>query len=144
VLPVKPIHELTAEDLRAYPIWEFATGHEETHDETAVTPSVIREIPAEDDYEVYHAACVVTTARGTPLSGFMSLASGELHDPAPVVVGETGGYFPLDCPPGRKEKVAFEVVAGAPYADIFPVRWQLLPCIEGEACPRSGTFGGGG
>jgi hypothetical protein len=141
VLLIKPIHELSAHDLRSYPIWEFATGHEGEHDETAVTPSAVTEIPAGDDYVVYHAACVVTTAVGKSLSGFMSLTAGELHDPAPVVVGEAGGYFPLDYAPDRKEKALFESVVGSSYSAIFPVSWKLLSCIEGEANPRSGTFG---
>jgi hypothetical protein len=141
VLPIKPIHELRANDFRSHPVWEFATGHEGEHDETAVTPSAVKEIPAGDDYQVYHAACLVTTATGTSLSGFMSFTAGELHDPAPTVVGEAGGYFPLDCPPSRKEKAMFESVVGSPYSAIFPVRWQLVPSVEREAQPRSGTFG---
>jgi hypothetical protein len=140
VLLIKPIHTLSATDLRSHPVWRFATEHEGEHDETAVTPTSANQIPVEDDYEVYHAACVVTTATGASLSGFMSFTAGELQDPAPVVVGEAGGYFPLDYPPSRKEKALFESVVGSPYSAIFPVRWQLVPCIEGEAYPRQGTF----
>lgn len=143
-MPPKPIHELTAADLRAHPIWVYATGDEGEVDETCVRPVDAEAIPSSAEFAVFHVACTVVTALGARLLGFMSVCEGELHDLAPVVVGEEAGYFPLDCPPTRREALAFEHVLGAPYARIFPVQWHLLLPIAGEQIRRSGGFGVGG
>lgn len=139
-MPPKPIHELTAGDLRAHRIWVYATGDEDEVDETYVRPEDAAAVPGSAEFAVFHVACTVVTALGARLSGFMSVCEGELQDPAPVVVGEEAGYFPLDCPPTRREALAFEQVLGAPYAQVFPVQWHLLLPIEGEQSPRSGSF----
>jgi hypothetical protein len=138
---LKPIHELTVRDLSMHRVWEYATGSEVGHDETCVCPVALPEIPAqEEDFVVYHVACSIRTAPGRTLMGFMSVCGGELHDVAPVILGAEGGYFPLDCPPTRKEEAAFETAAGAPYREVFPVSWRMSVPFAGETEVRAGTF----
>lgn len=138
--PLKPIHQLTAQDLRQHPLWEYATGEEGDYDETYVYPTAGSTVPRSDDFTIYHVACTITTPLGNRLTGFMSFCGGELNDPAPTVVGEAGGYFPLDYPPTRKEVASFQAVLGAPYAEVFPVRWELALPVSGESTLRSGKF----
>jgi hypothetical protein len=137
----KPIHQLTAQDLRHHALWEYASGDEGEFDETYVCPTEGGAVPTTDAFAIYHVACRITTVLGNRLTGFMSICGGELDDPAPTVVGEAGGYFPLDYPPTRKDVASFQAVLGAPYAEIFPVRWELALPIAGESAIRSGTFG---
>ena len=87
----KPIDELSADDLHAHPIWEYAMDEEEEHDETYVRPIAASAVPRER-HVVYHAACEVVAATGKSYTAFMSICNGALHGEAPVVVGDAGEY----------------------------------------------------
>ena len=138
----KPIDQLSSEDLREYPIWEYASDEEEEHDETWVRPLAVTLVPVNEDRDVVHVACTLILATGRELVGFMSLWNGELQDEAPVAVGTSGQYWPLDYPPHRRNRAAFDAFFDAPYEDLFPVRWRLCVAVGAERDLRSGTYPG--
>lgn len=138
----KPIDQLSSSDLQEHLIWEYATDEEEEHDETYVRPVAASAIPQDNDYNVFHVSCDVTLSNGKCFSGFMSICNGEVHDDAPVAVGEAGQYWPLDCQPHRRNQAQFESFFGSSYNDIFPVRWRLRALAVGEQSVRSGTYHG--
>lgn len=137
----KPIDELSADDLAAHPVWEYAVDDEEAHDETYVRPVVSLSVPQEP-HVVYHVACEVISADGRFYDGFMSICNGALHDEAPVVVAELGQYWPLDSAPLEHERRNFEKFFGASYEDLLPVRWQLRVHVTGNPGLESGVFEG--
>lgn len=138
----KPIDQLSADDLREHPIWEYATDEEGDHDETWVRPLATRVVPVADDRDVVHVACDLVLATGRGLTGFMSLWNGELQDEAPVAVGTSGQYWPLDSRPHRRNRAAFDDYFGAPYDGLFPVRWRLRAFVGTERQLRSGAYAG--
>ena len=138
----KPIDQLSTDDLRNHPIWEYATDEEDEHDETWVRPLEMRAVPVDDESDVVHVACDLVLATGRELTGFVSLWNGELHDEAPVVVGASGQYWPLDGRPHRRNRVAFEDFFGMPYDGLFPVRWRLRAFVASERELRSGSYPG--
>ena len=138
----KPIDELSANDLRIYPIWEYAMDDEEEHDETYIRPVVASVVPQELNV-VYHAACDVTAATGKSYVAFMSICNGELHDEAPVIVGNSGEYWPLDPPYTRQFAKKLEKFFGVAYNSLFPMQWRLRVPVTGEQKAWSGTYNGG-
>jgi hypothetical protein len=138
----KPIDQLSATDLRIHPIWEYALDEENEHDETYVYPVAASAIPREHNNQVYHVACDLKIATGKSFVAFMSICNGELHDESPVVVGESGEYWPLD-PRFLHESAQFKLFFGAPFSELFPMHWQLRVPIFGEPAFRSGVYRGG-
>ncbi|MGH9845845.1 MAG: hypothetical protein ACREEM_44640 [Blastocatellia bacterium] len=139
----KPIDQLSSNDLQQHPIWEYAMDEEEDHDETHVRPAVASAISQEIDHNVFHVSCDLIIGNGRRLTGFMSICNGQLHDDAPVAVGEAGQYWPLDDRPNRRNREQFELFFGASYNDIFPVHWRLRVLAMGESENRTGTYHGG-
>jgi hypothetical protein len=137
----KPIDELSADDLHAHPIWEYAMDEEEEHDETYVRPVTASSVPREL-HVVYHAACEVVAATGKSYTAFMSICNGALHTEAPVVVGNAGEYWPLDLPHDY-QPAKFKQLFGVTRSALFPMRWRLRVPVAGESEPRSGVYAGG-
>lgn len=138
----KPVEALTHEDLDAFAIWEFATGHEEDEgqDETWIRPLERATIPREADS--LSVAADFMTADGTPFVGIVALSTDEgiafegaglLADGAYIYAAH-GEKTPLR----YKTSTASEL--GKSPAGIYPLRFTLRALLDGEAAPRSGIF----
>ena len=135
---IKPISELTTDDLAMFALWEYATDAEGDFDELAVRPVDSEVVPVELDNAVYHVACDVELANGRVLTGHVGVSNGVVDADPPTVVNDAGEAFDLECPPHRKQQAAFAALFGAPFADVFPVRWQLRVPLAGESAYREG------
>jgi len=146
----KPVNELTIEDLRTFPIWEFASDEEgvEGQDETWVRP-VRRNQVAMGAYSQL-VSTDFSTAGGAWLQGFMTVTTAEGIEVSPgAVVGE-GVYHVLPSlteERAREEGLSWaietrkEVVEalGGSAAGVFPIAYKLRVGIRGEKAPRSGV-----
>jgi hypothetical protein len=56
------------------------------------------------------------------------------------VVNVAGEAVDLEQPPSGHRQIAFEALAGAPFASVFPVRWHLRLALEGESAYREGEL----
>ena len=137
---VKPLAELTADDLAMFELWEFANDREDEGDETWVRPVDSDVVPVDADNVVYHVACDVELADGRVLTGHVSVCNGEMDADPPLVVSDAGETFDLEHPPHRRQQAAFEALFGAPFAAVFPVRWRLRLPLAGEAAYREGEL----
>lgn len=141
---LKPIATLTTDDLEMWPLWTYATDHEgdDDIDETYVRPVLADVVPTDADYSVYHVACDVFLASGRRLSGHVEVCNGETDGGPPSVVDHHGEGFPLEHPPHRRNRAAFDALFREPYEALFPVRWRLRLLIAGEEDFREGEFAG--
>jgi hypothetical protein len=137
---IKPIGELTADDLEMFALWEYATDAEGDFDETAVRPVDSDVVPVDQDNNVYHVACDVELANGRVLTGHASVCNGVPEADPPLVVDGAGQAYDLEHPPHRRQQAAFAALFGAPYAEVFPVRWQLRLPLAGESAYREGEI----
>ena len=137
---INPISELTTDDLARFALWEYATDAEGDFDELAVRPVDSEVVPVEMDNAVYHVACDVELATGRVLTGHVSVCNGELDADPPLVVDAAGQAFDLEHAPHRKQQAAFAALFGAPFADVFPVRWRLRVPLAGESVYREGEL----
>ena len=133
----KPVTKITATDLRAFPIWEFATD-EEAHpdqDETWVRPVQARSVSA-GAYSQIVAASFVAQASSPILVGFMVVTTAEQPPKfSPGVVLFRRGYYFI--PPSQApERAAFAELLGI----AFPLSYRLLVPLAGEAQLREGTI----
>ena len=88
----KPVDKLTAGDLVAFPIWEFASDEEdvEGQDETWVRPVGRKQVPAGAYSQL--VASDFTTACGVKLQGFMTVTTAnEIEISAGAIVGD--GFY---------------------------------------------------
>jgi hypothetical protein len=136
---IKPIDRLTREDLEQFPLWEFAGGDEDDHDETCVRPVASEDVP-DEEYTVFQVACDVTTATGRRLLGHIGVCDGAIDDDAPTLVTDGLGSFGLDEWPHRRNRAAYDALLGGEYESHFPVEWQLRLPLSGENALRVGTL----
>jgi hypothetical protein len=137
---VKPPSALTADDLAMFGLWELAADIEGDGDAAWVRPVDSDVVPVDDDDTAYRVACDVELAGGRVLSGHVGVRNGVPDAEPPTVVDDAGGAFDLDHPPPEDRQAAFAALFGAPYAAIFPVRWQLRLPLAGEAAYREGEL----
>jgi len=88
----KPVDELTASDLEAFPVWEFATDEEEVdkeQDETWVKPVATGELPA--DGSSLSVAAALRLAGGQVYPGVMFCDTHDGLDIAAIALLTTEG-----------------------------------------------------
>jgi hypothetical protein len=85
-------------------------------------------------------ACSIELAGGRVLAGHVGVCDGVLEAGPPTVVNDAGVAFDLGQPPHPGQQEAFAATFGAPFAAIFPVRWQLCLPLAGEAAYREGEL----
>jgi hypothetical protein len=140
----KPIDQLTPEDLRVFPIWEFAIDAEglEGRDETWVRPLGATAVPP-GAYSLSVAA-TFHTPRGQKLHGIVGVttnAEPELGDGA-LVLDDAYIFIPSATFGGAPQEYADVAERlGLPLSELFPLRFVLAVPIEGEPAPRTGEFG---
>ena len=137
---IKPVSELTTDDLEMFPLWESALDAEEDGDELSVRPVHSDVVPVDEDDTVYQVACDVELASGRVLTGHVGACNGGLDPEPPTVVDDAGRFFDLQHPPHRRDRVAFEALFGAPFEQVFPIRWRLRLPFAGEAAYREGEL----
>ncbi len=136
----KPIDQLTAEDLKAFPVWEFATDEEEVEgrDETWVRPVNVGRI-ANDAWSLSVASDFVAP-NGSRFEGIMEVTTA-VPSPFPaasLIVG--GSYLYIDGAPGSRERRTLARKLGGTEAELFPLRFTLRVLVEGESTHRTGVI----
>lgn len=139
----KPIDEITTRDLEAFPIWEFAMDEEsiEGRDETWIRPVPASAVP-HDSYSLSVAADFLTSS-GKAFPGIIGVTTAEGLEFGHGALLVEGDY--LFVPTAHfflAQKARGELVnaLGEAESDIFPLRFTLRVCIEGEDAPRTGSF----
>lgn len=137
----KPIVTLQADDLEAYPIWEFCLDEEEEEvegrDETWIKPLNATEIPKEA--YALSVAAILTTANGAEFKGFVAVDTVEGFDVSGFALP-----FPRYCfvtaSASDAEKAAFARIVGATSTSPFPVHYRVCAMVEGEQTLRTGQI----
>jgi hypothetical protein len=137
---VKPLSELTADDLAMFELWEIASDVESDDDQPRVRPVGSDVVPVDEDDVVYRVACDVVLANGRVLSGHVGVCNGALDAAPPLLVDDTGRAFDLGHAPPHDRLATCEALLGVPFALAFPLRWQLRLPLAGEAAYREGEL----
>jgi len=141
----KPVNELTLDDLKKYPAWEYALDEEgeEDQDETTVRPYEYagKLDPAVDNCMV-RASFVL--ADGTEMIGLITLPTpedGGLDRMQPAIVTPNGlvGFWCGIFEPGER-KAGYYRMLGRPAHQVFPLRFTSD--VDCEGSPILGTVAG--
>lgn len=137
LLPVPlPVPELTAEHLRAHPVWAFLTDDEgeENQDESFVKP--LPAPPSVGSYGSYVLSATFTLREGDQIPGAIQLDQlGNKRHFTPILIHAAGKQLdPLD-PDVEKRLTRLRKTPGGP-----PVRWVLDITLPGDAAPLSRKF----
>jgi hypothetical protein len=135
----KPIDQLTAEDLKAFPVCEFAIDEEdvEGRDETWVRPLNVGQI-LRDAWSLSVASDFISP-NGNKFEGIMEVTTA-IDSPcssACLIVG--GAYMYIDGAPGSRERQAISKALGGTEAELFPMKYTLRVLVEGESTCRTGN-----
>ncbi|GAA0743283.1 hypothetical protein LRH25_06135 [Ideonella azotifigens] len=142
----KPADDLSAEDLAAFPIWEYAYDEEgdpgrEDQDDTWVRPVDGSELG--ELLDGTSAAARFETASGQPLDGLVEVSSTIELEFGPGAVFLNGQHLFLPGPEHlRPIKPRRELAAalGQSLEQVFPLKFTLKVRVAGEAGFRSGVF----
>jgi hypothetical protein len=139
----KPITVLVEEDIRAFPVWEFAADEEadEEQDETFVRPVDARAVPI-DAYSLSVAARF-TTPLGRELVGIIGLSTADGIEVGHAALIADGKYIFVPSPefPGAtKEYSRIASLLGMAVTDAFPLRFVSLVPFEGTGAPIDGML----
>ncbi|MEW6305811.1 MAG: hypothetical protein AB1705_20220 [Verrucomicrobiota bacterium] len=145
----KPIVQLTMEDLKAFPVWEYVNPDDHNEgDETWVHPTSVNHVPR----NVYSriVASEFTTPRGKQLPGFMIVSTPkrciEINPGAilhkgyhilPTVSRETARKEGFHWSVRDRDLLLKELRSKE--AGVFPLRFQLGALIHGESKLRVGV-----
>lgn len=133
----KPIDELTASDLRAYPIWEYALDEEEAEDqdETWVRP-VDAQVVRKGQWSLTVAAEFRTRA-GTTFPGFVGVTTAEGIEIDGAVLLPEGKYVVVDTS-GAAARRATAKTLRMSTQELFPLTYTLRVRIGREKELRTG------
>jgi hypothetical protein len=139
----KPIDQLRPIDLRAFPVWEFASDEEddEDQDETWVRPLRAKHVP-KDAYSLSVAA-TLTTPMGVEFQGIVSVNTVQTFEAVHAAVLSEQNYVFIPWPgmPGAAKlarSAAREL--GLKAKDLFPLAYRLVVPVVGEVALREGTY----
>lgn len=137
----KQIGDLTLEDLRNYPIWEYAHDEEceEGQDEQTVRPHQIGEF----DFEtMFIAAAAFTLADGRVFHGFVAPAADLAESQPCLLINENRGltFWNGIRKPTEKELDEFYADLGGDRESVFPISWSTV--FLTEDLPVSGVIDG--
>ena len=136
----KPVDEITAEDLRCFPIWEYALDEEgdPDQDETWIKPASADAVPSGAYSQIVAASFTVDSS--TSLTGFMIVTTAEQPVAlSPGAIVTDGGYrfipsSPMSGYEERREALARNLGV------TFPLAYRLCVAIAGEQAPRHGII----
>ena len=148
----KPVDQLVIEDLRKYPVWEYAIddeGADTEQDETWVQPVTNKAVPRGGYSQI--VAANFTAANGSVFCGFMivTTAGSKVEITPGAVIGDFG-YKVLPHQSHRqaladkhtwviKNRDALLKSIQASERDVFPMRFELRVPIQGEKHLRTGN-----
>jgi hypothetical protein len=143
----KQVYDLTTEDLRAYPLWEFCLDEEgvEGQDEATVKPSVDVEVPGYSP-GAYVVATDFFLHDGSSLEGY--IYSGKPSDfgcVQPNVIlgsGQVNFWFGIRAPNAEKLKRIYERF-GKTKDQLFPLSYKTRVAINGNRADGT-IYGFGG
>jgi hypothetical protein len=135
----KSIGDLTAEDLRQFPVWEWTSDEEgrEGQDETFVRPVRCRVLHL-DPLLALHVASDFTAADGTTYEGYVSVTSDEIDDGG-LFVPQGSLWIPYEWSP-KSERKKFLRSLRSTEKRIYPLLYRLRVPFSGEKKPYSGVF----
>lgn len=143
---IKPVNELTAAEVQAYPVWEYNLSHEdELPDETFVQPIYV--LPVEHlDHRVIGTQ--VTLANGERLwsiIGNVDVRNAEATEQFLTISLDRGGerfflarYFDVDHATSGPHALA--EFLGLPIAEVFPISYDLAQHVIGDAAVLKGQI----
>ena len=136
----KPIDRLTADDLLAFPIWEFATDEEdiEGRDETWVRPVDARTV--RKGLWSLSVAADFRTHSGTPIPGFVGVTTANGVELDHGVLLPDGQYVFVDVSDARGRASTARALALSEQ-ETFPMTFTLRVHINREKDLRTGSFG---
>ncbi len=135
----KPIDRLTADDLRTFPIWEFADDEEgdEGRDETWVRPVDAR-VVRKGRWSLSVAADFCTRS-GLTIPGFVDVTTAEQIEIGSAVLLPPGKYVVVDVK-SPAARAATARALGRTVRDVFPLCFRLRVPISREKRVRTGVF----
>jgi hypothetical protein len=135
----KPIDQLTAKDLDAYPIWEFATDEENIpgRDETWVRPVDARSV--RKGMWSLSVAADFKTASGREVPGFVTVTTAHGVEITPGVLLPAGGYLPVHLTK-KSLRAPLARSLGLTVQQAFPLAYRLRVTIGREKEHRFGTI----
>jgi hypothetical protein len=139
----KPISSLTPGDIKAFPVWEFATDEEaaEGRDETWIRPVKCKSIPS-DAYSLSVGARFETPS-GQVLHGIVTVTTAGEFETVHAAILASGDYIFIPWPgyhaAEQSAAAAARQLSLSP-SELFPLRFTLGLPLEGESAPRSGTY----
>jgi hypothetical protein len=135
----KPIHRLTAPDLEAFPVWEFATDEEDIEgmDETWVKP-VGETIP--DHESSLTVASVFKLNCGLVYPGFICCDTHTRFEVTAIaLLTEMDQFFFSEATPQRHIAEALAVF-GLSWGQVFPVQYCTRAPRSSSTKPEQGFF----
>jgi hypothetical protein len=135
----KPIDELTASDLSAFPIWEYALDEEETEnqDETWVRP-VDAKVVRKGQWSLTVAA-EFRTRTGTTFPGFIGVTTAEGIEIYGAVLLAQAKYVVVDTS-NAAERRAVARLLGTSTKELFPLTYTLRVRVGREKELRAGLI----
>ena len=135
----KPIEQLTAEDLVAFPIWEFATDEEdaEGQDETWVRPVDARSV--RKGLWSLTVAADFRTASGVAVPGFVGVSTADGVEIGHGVLLPEGKYVFIDLASASARSSTAKTL-DLNTGQTFPLTFTLRVPIGREKAFRSGVF----
>jgi hypothetical protein len=135
----KPIVTIRADDLDAFPIWEFCIDEEDVEgmDETWIRPVNARQL--ENDAYGLTVAAEFATANGLRLNGFVGVDTADGFEVAGFGL-PSPNYLWVMTPVSHADKESIATIAGASLEAVFPISFRLGVCLAGERFPREGRI----
>ena len=139
----KPIDQLRPNDLKTFPVWEFASDKEgeEGQDETWVRPLRVKQVPA-NAYSLSVAA-VLRAADGAEYEGVISVNTAEGFEAVHAAVLTEDNYVFIPWPgkdDAAKSARSAAKELGVRAKDLFPLAYRLVVPLEGESSLREGVY----
>ncbi len=133
----KPVNELTPEDLRNYPVWEYALDEEgdEGQDETTVRPYQFA-APLDPAESMFVIGASFTLADGTLVSGYLtppSQGDDSLATLQPAITTNAGQVrFWFGRLPFQPEEIAkMYSLLGKESSSVFPITFRATVAVVG-------------
>lgn len=148
----KPVGELSPDDFKVFPIWEFAIDEEGVRgrDETWVRPVDNQQVPANAYSQL--VAAIFTTAKGRKLDGFMTVTTAENQvEITPGSIVRRGVYQCLpsmpkaqavaeNCRQALTDRTDLAKMLERAETDVFPLHYELRVKVRGENQLRTGVL----
>jgi hypothetical protein len=127
---MKQLAQLTAEDFRTFPVWEYRGGP----DNTAIVHPCSLQTLSEDTSDVYLAATEFRLADGTKMYGYCSPIDPTGMDYVQPVLFTVAGQLSLwtDTLPTKESVAARWRELGKPLVRVYPIEFTCLVPVDGR------------